>query len=215
MLAPRDTPTRERKSLDGLWRFQLDAEGTGRDEGWPGGLPAGAVEVPVPASYNDIFADAAVRDHVGEAWYETTVRVPASWAGERIVLRFGSATHRAVVWVDGTEVVEHEGGYTPFEADVTDVVEPGAESRITVVVDNVLSWQSIPPGYVDETPDGPRQRLLFDFFNYAGLHRTVWLYTTPRAHVQRRDRRHRLVGLDRHGPLRRGDRWTRRTSRFA
>jgi beta-glucuronidase len=184
MLAPRDTPTRERKSLDGLWRFQLDAEGTGRDEGWPGGLPAGAVEVPVPASYNDIFADAAVRNHVGEAWYETTVRVPASWAGERIMLRFGSATHRAVVWVDGTEVVEHAGGYTPFEADVTDIVAPGAESRITVVVDNVLSWQSMPPGYVDETPDGPRQRLLFDFFNYAGLHRTVWLYTTPRAHVR-------------------------------
>jgi beta-glucuronidase len=42
----------------------------------------------------------------------------------------------------------------------------------------------MPPGYVDETPDGPRQRLLFDFFNYAGIHRTVWLYTTPRARVR-------------------------------
>ena len=184
MLTPRDTSTRERKSLDGLWRFQLDPDGVGRDEGWPAGLPAGAMEVPVPASYNDIFADAAVRNHVGDAWYETTVRVPAGWAGERIVLRFGSATHRAVVWVDGTEVAEHQGGYTPFEADITDVVGPGGESRITVVVDNVLSWQSMPPGYVDETPDGPRQRLLFDFFNYAGIHRTVWLYATPRAHVR-------------------------------
>jgi beta-glucuronidase len=42
--------------------------------------------------------------------------VPPGWAGERILLRFGSATHRAVVWVDGTQVCEHEGGYTPFEA---------------------------------------------------------------------------------------------------
>jgi beta-glucuronidase len=184
LLAPRDTPTRERKSLDGLWRFQLDPEGVGRDQGWPGGLPAGAMEMPVPASYNDIFPDAAIRNHVGEAWYESTVRVPAGWAGERIVLRFGSVTHRAVVWVNGTEVAEHAGGYTPFEADVTGVVEPGAESRITVVVDNVLTWQSIPPGYVDETPDGPRQRLLFDFFNYAGIHRTVWLCRTPLGHVK-------------------------------
>jgi beta-glucuronidase len=184
VLAPRDTPTRERKALDGLWKFQLDADGVGRAEGWSGGLPAGAVEIPVPASYNDIFPDAAVRNHVGEAWYETTVRVPARWAGERIVLRFGSATHRAVVWVSGTKVAEHAGGYTPFEADVTEIVEPGAENRITVVVDNVLSWQSMPPGYVDETPDGPRQRLLFDFFNYAGIHRTVWLYATPHAHVK-------------------------------
>ena len=120
------------------------------------GAPApGRREVPVPASYNDLFADIAVRDHVGDAWYQTDVRVPARWAGERIVLRFDSATHRAVVWVNGTQVAEHEGGYTPFEADVTDVVRARAPSnRITVVVNNVLTWQSIPPGLVDDGPTG-------------------------------------------------------------
>jgi beta-glucuronidase len=137
----------------------------------------------VPASYNDIFADAKVRDHVGDVWYQTQFRVPSRWAGERIVLRFDSATHRAVAWVNGTQVVEHEGGYTPFEGDVTDVVEPGAENRVTVVVNNVLTWQSIPPGYVEETPEGRRQFYFHDFFNYAGLHRTVWLYTTPTSYV--------------------------------
>jgi hypothetical protein len=63
------------------------------------------------------------------------------------------------------------------------VIEPGAENRIMVVVTNVLDWGTIPPGYVEETPEGPRQRLLFDFFNYAGLNRTVWLYTTPASYV--------------------------------
>ena len=38
------------------------------------------------------------------------------------MLRFDAATHRAVVWLDDTQVAEHEGGYTPFEADVTDLV---------------------------------------------------------------------------------------------
>ncbi len=184
MLPPRDTATRERKSLDGLWSFALDAEGIGRRDGWWQGPLAGAREIPVPSSYNDLFPDPEAQGHVGDAWYQTTVWVPRGWAGDRIVLRFGSATHRAVVWVDGAQVAEHEGGYTPFEADVTDVVAPGAESRVTVVVNNILHWQSIPPGYVEHTPDGPRQRLLFDFFNYAGLHRPVWLYTTPRAHVR-------------------------------
>ena len=183
MLAPRDTATRERKSLDGLWRFALDAAGVGRDQGWQDGLPAGARQMPVPASYNDVFPEPEVHDHVGDVWYETLVRVPARWAGERIVLRFGSATHRAVVWVNGRQVAEHEGGYTPFEADVTGVVEPGAENRVTVVVNNVLTWQSIPPGYVEQTPDGPRQHYFHDFFNYAGLHRPAWLYTTPGAHI--------------------------------
>jgi beta-glucuronidase len=183
VLAPRDTQTRQRKSLDGLWHFALDPDGVGRSEGWWNGLPPRAREIPVPASFNDLFSDAAVRDHIGDAWYETVVRVPAGWAGERIVLRFGSATHRAVVWVNGEQVAEHEGGYTPFEADVTDSLDLGAENRVTAVVNNVLSWQSIPPGYVEQTPDGPRQRYFHDFFNYAGLHRSVWLYTTPAAHI--------------------------------
>ena len=81
--------------------------------------------MPVPASYNDIPVDAAVRDHVGDAWYQTTVRVPRGWAGQRVVLRFDAATHRAVVWVDDVEVARHEGGYTPFEADVTEHVAAG------------------------------------------------------------------------------------------
>ena len=157
--------------------------GRAADQGWQDGLPAGARQMPVPASYNDVFPDPEVHDHVGDVWYETLARVPARWAGERIVLRFGSATHRAVVWVNGRQVAEHEGGYTPFEADVTGVVEPGAENRVTVVVNNVLTWQSIPPGYVEQTPDGPRQHYFHDFFNYAGLHRPVWLYTTPGAHI--------------------------------
>ena len=183
MLRPQDTVSRERRSLNGLWQFCLDAEGVGRTEGWWNRPLAGAREIPVPASYNDIFADAKVRDHVGDVWYQTQFRVPSGWAGERIVLRFDSATHRAVAWVNGTQVVEHEGGYTPFEADVTDVVEPGAENRVSVVVNNVLTWQSIPPGYVEETPEGRRQFYFHDFFNYAGLHRTVWLYTTPTSYV--------------------------------
>jgi beta-glucuronidase len=184
MLRPKDTATRERKTLDGLWSFALDADGAGRRERWWEGPLTSAREMPVPASYNDIYPEAAVRDHVGDAWYQTRVRVPAGWSGERIILRFDAATHRAVVWVDDRQVAEHEGGYTPFEADVTDVVEPGAEHRVTVLVNNILSWQSIPPGTVDDTPDGPRQRYFHDFFNYAGLHRSVWLSTTPRSYVR-------------------------------
>jgi beta-glucuronidase len=185
MLRPRETATRERKSLDGLWRFAFDVDGRGRQEGWWRQSLADAREIPVPASFNDVFATAEARYHVGDVWYQTTARVPERWRGERIVLRFDAATHSAVVWVGETRVADHEGGYTPFEADVTDVVEPGAEIRITAVVDNILTWHTIPPGYVEETADGRRRQQVFhDFFNYAGLHRTVWLYTTPATYVE-------------------------------
>ena len=184
MLAPRDTPTRERRRLDGLWRFVLDGDRSGRAREWWRGLPGDAVEMPVPASYNDVLPDLAMRDHVGDAWYELTFLPPRGWAGERVVLRFGSATHRAEVWVNGTHVAAHDGGYTPFEAEITDVVMLGAANRLTVVVDNELTWESIPPGYIVESPGGRRQRYFHDFFNYAGLHRSVWLYTTPVGRVQ-------------------------------
>ena len=140
--------------------------------------------MPVPASYNDVLPDGALRDHVGEAWYERSFLCPRGWDGQRIVLRFGSATHRAEVWVNGVTVASHEGGYTPFEADITGSVRPGETVRVTVAVDNELTWESIPPGYVEETAGGRRQRSFHDFFNYSGLHRSVLLYTTPAAYVE-------------------------------
>ena len=183
MLRPQDTATRERKRLDGLWRFSLDAAGQGRTARWFAGPLPDAREMPVPASFNDIVADPAVRDYFGDVWYQTTVRVPRGWDGRRIVLHFESATHRATVWVDDTEVVSHEGGYTPFEADITAHVRAGEPARVTVLVNNTLSFQSIPPGVIEDTPAGRRQRYWHDFFNYAGIHRPVWLYQTDPVHL--------------------------------
>jgi len=184
MLKPIENTARALKTLSGLWRFRLDPQARGRAERWWRGALAEAREIAVPASYNDLYADAATRDHVGDAWYQTEVFVPRAWAGERIVLRFDAATHHAVVWLDQTEVMRHEGGYTPFEADVTALVKPGSTHRLTVCVNNELSWQTIPPGRVVTLADGRRRQQVFhDFFNYAGLHRPVWLYTTPPAHV--------------------------------
>ena len=183
MLRPQDTATRERKSLNGLWRFALDRDGVGRTAGWFRRPLPDAGDMAVPASFNDLGTDAAVRDYFGDIWYQTIVRVPRGWDGQRIVLHFESATHRATVWVGDVEVVSHEGGYTPFDADVTDHVTAGEQVRITAVVNNTLSFQTIPPGVIEDTPDGKRQRYWHDFFNYAGIHRAVWLHCTPRAHL--------------------------------
>ncbi len=127
MLRPEDSSTRERKSLNGLWQFRLDSEGEGRSAvGSSRPLPDSR-QMAVPASFNDIAADATVRDYFGDVWYQTSVWVPQGWQGRRIVLNFESATHRATVWVNDVEVVSHEGGYTPFEADITDHVAAGQE----------------------------------------------------------------------------------------
>src|SRR4051794_10945512 len=184
MLNPRESVTRERMSLDALWRFVLDVEGRGRAERWWTGTLPGDVEMPVPASFNAVLPAREAHDHIGDVWYQREIRVPRGWDGERIVLRVDAATHRAIVWVGDTQVAEHEGGYTPFETDVTEHVCAGEAARVTVVVNTELHWNSIPPGFVQELEDGRlMQQYFHDFFNFAGMHRSVWLYATPRTHV--------------------------------
>ena len=192
MLKPIENTVRERKSLSGLWRFAVDADGRGHEQRWwlallaESGTGSGSQvrEIAVPASYNDLFPDAAIRDHVGDVWYQTEVHASAAWAQQRVVLRFDAATHHAIVWLGDREVMRHEGGYTPFEVDVTRLLQSGKSHRITVCVNNELHWHTIPPGRVVTLADGrKRQQVFHDFFNYAGLHRPVWLYCTPKAYI--------------------------------
>src|SRR6476661_8322159 len=136
VLKPRPTTTRELVNLDGLWRFAI-ADADVR-EPWTGTLET-ELEAPVPASYNDLFTDQKIRDHVGWVWYQRIVRVPRGWAGERVLLRLDAATHEGKVYVDDVLVARHVGGYTPFEADITDHVTPGGEFRLTVGVNNELT----------------------------------------------------------------------------
>ncbi|MGH3584896.1 MAG: beta-glucuronidase [Pseudonocardia sp.] len=184
MLRPIENASRERLLLDGIWRFRVDEDGAGRTERWWAADLPDAREMPVPASYNDIVPDARIRDHVGDAWYQTTVVPPRAWAGRRVVLRFDAAAHHATVWVDDEQVATHRGGFTPFEVDVADRLRPGERNRITVALDNRLDLSTMPPGRQHTTPAGATtQALTADYFNYAGLHRHVWLYTTPEAHI--------------------------------
>jgi beta-glucuronidase len=172
--------TRELQRLDGLWKFALDDPDA--PQPWLGPLNT-ALEAPVPASYNDLFTDRRIHDHVGWVWYQRMVRVPRGW-DERVVLRLDAATHEGVVHVDDAQVAHHRGGYLPFEADITAHVRPGAEFRLTVGVNNVLTNTTQPPGHLEILPDGRRiQRYGHDFFNYAGLHRSVWLISRPAVHI--------------------------------
>jgi beta-glucuronidase len=74
MLKPIENDVRERKSLGGLWRFCVDTDGLGHGQAWwqASLAQSGATvrDIAVPASYNDLFPDAAVRDHVGDVWYQ-------------------------------------------------------------------------------------------------------------------------------------------------
>lgn len=189
MLFPRESSTREQKDLNGIWHFKPDWHGEGERAQWYAHELTDAILMPVPASYNDITQDARLRDHVGDVWYERKFWVPTSWRDKRLVLRVGSACHHASIWVNGHHVAQHSGGFLPFEGDFSAHVLFGAENRLTIKVNNVLDWTTLPPGIVDDVDDfgqplnHRRQKYFHDFFNYAGIHRPVFLYMTPLRYI--------------------------------
>ncbi|MGH8890464.1 MAG: beta-glucuronidase [Acidothermaceae bacterium] len=184
MLSPRWTDSRTARRLDGIWDFTFDPESRGTSERWWLAALPSRRPMPVPASYNDLTTDIVEREHVGDVWYQTTIAAPRASTARRTVLRFDAATHRAEVWLNEVRLGSHEGGYTPFEFDVTHLIGNAETARITVRVDNQLTMHSIPPGIVDIGEDGRRrQRYFHDFYNYAGLSRSVWLLSMPIEHI--------------------------------
>ena len=194
LLYPRESETREVRTLDGMWKFaqsERRSPNQGLTEEWflkDLSESRSVINMPVPSSYNDILEDDKLRDHVGTVWYERKFFVAKLWETQRVWIRFGSVHYEAQVWINGEFVVRHSIGHLPFEAEITNHLNFGQENRITVVCDNTLTQTTIPQGnVVEKEVDGGTeiiQEYSFDFFNYAGIHRSVHLYTTPLTYIK-------------------------------
>lgn len=189
MLYPIENEKREVKNLSGVWRFKIDKGNKGLEESWYSKSLEDTILMPVPSSYNDITQDISIRDHIGYVWYEREFFVPSSWKGKRIFIRVGSASHFSIVWVNGEKVLEHKGGFLPFEGEITHLVRFDEENRLTIAVSNILDWTTLPPGELREIndpmhPQGYRTLdYYFDFYNYSGIHRPVYIYTVPEEYI--------------------------------
>lgn len=196
MLYPKTTASRRAVSMDGMWKFYLDREERGEKDGFANGIP-GKDLIPVPASFQDFYTEKDIREFTGDVWYEKEMFVPKEWEGNKIFIRFGAATHRAVVFVNGKEAARHEGGFLPFCADVTDIVRYHAYNKVVVKVNNELTVTNIPCGETIRLPDGRKMsKPYFDFFNYSGLQRSVYLMALPREYVFDFDLDYEISGKD-------------------
>ncbi|XP_047991676.1 beta-glucuronidase [Leguminivora glycinivorella] len=193
-LYPQETETRDLRRLDGIWNFRkspVDPEYGYRHKWYAQDLEktGPVIHMPVPSSYNDIGTDASLRDHVGLVWYDRRFHVPVGWARaeQRVWLRFSSVHYAAQVWINGISLAYHEIGHLPFEVEITDYVRYNGSNLLTVVVDNTLLNDTVPQGAITEVQTNQTFRLkqsyTFDFFNYAGIHRSVFLYSTPQAYI--------------------------------
>ena len=105
-------------------------------------------------------------------WYRRHFTVPTEFpAGDRVWLRFGAVDWRADVWVNGRKVAEHEGGYTPFEADISDAVDRDGE--------NVVVVRAFDP----TDPSLPTGKQVGWYTPSSGIWQTVWLEARPKAYI--------------------------------
>ncbi|XKL61127.1 hypothetical protein PGB90_008184 [Kerria lacca] len=193
ILYPRESESREVKLLDGIWNFRLSLDPLmGFKEKWftkDLSKTGSVIPMPVPSSYNDITMERKIRDHVGIVWYDKTFFVPDSWRqfGYHVWMRFSSVHYAAQVWINGHLAMSHEIGHLPFHREITSFVQFGKQNRVTVAVDNTLLQTTLPQGLLQDLPVEDTvetiQTYTFDFFNYAGIHRSVHLYTTPTIYI--------------------------------
>ena len=127
---PRDehpTPQYRRAlwfNLNVQWEFAFDDRRLGMRERWhqSGAFP---LRIVVPYPFQSTLSGIGDTSFHDVVWYRRTFRPPDSFAGKRVILHFGAVDYAAAVWVNGEFAATHEGGHTPFSADVTDLLCDG------------------------------------------------------------------------------------------
>lgn len=160
----------------------------------------GARPVVVPFAW-ETEASGVRRPWLAEATYRRTVQGVWDAVDGRTFLCFGAVHHRATVLLDGTVVAEHEGGYTPFEVDVTERLAPGRTATLEVRVIAPQDKRAIPHGKQRSIPRDDYDGV--SFTPTSGIWQTVWLERRGRTWVDAVTvRGDSLVHLDVAGVLR-------------
>jgi hypothetical protein len=123
--------SREVKSLDGQWQIIFDHENDGRDADWHLDETFCAQntirKINVPSAWELIE-----KDYEGVVFYRHEFEVPANWKGKVVRLQFEAVNYLSQVWLNDEVVGFHEGGFTPFEFRVDEMLKPG-ETNVLIL----------------------------------------------------------------------------------
>ncbi len=168
----------KRVSLDGLWYFVIDPENIGKSRGWSErgiGEAGGVIEVKVPGCWDSVRPG---YDRV--AWYEREFKVEESWKGKVVRLKFGAANYFSEVWVNGRFVGSHEGGYTPFEFDISDDVQFGRPNRLVVRILHPPKGKRLENFQLEECPCSKETW----YYTFGGIWQSVELLVVNKVWVK-------------------------------
>ena len=174
-----NVPGRTNISLDGTWRVIVDPYETGTGmrfyENAKAKTPQDLVEynfdtsgtLHVPGDWNSQRPELFLYE--GSVWCRKSFSYHKP-AHSRVFGYFGAANYRASVYLNGQKLGDHQGGFTPFNFEVTGQIREG-ENFLVVEVNNQRKPENVP---------GP----MTDFWNYGGLTRDVSLVELPETFIQ-------------------------------
>ena len=194
MLKVQTNICRNAVNIDGIWKFKTV------DDNF---LPTDALKdyrlMPVPASMNDVVTEYELREYVGKVAYETQFSCPIEKDRE-YRLRIGATSHKCRVYLNGSYIGGGDAAFLPIDLLLPELKEI---NRLTVVIDNRLDYHTLPsgrlvkgsdlyvydrlgkyavPGDVNVLPK-EKQIINHDFYNYTGIHRSVFVYSLTEKHI--------------------------------
>ncbi|MEI8272178.1 MAG: glycoside hydrolase family 2 TIM barrel-domain containing protein [Paludibacter sp.] len=120
----------------------------------------------VPGDFNSQIPE--LKYYEGNVWYQRNFNVKRN-NDSRQFIYFAAVNYQAAVWLNGVEIGRHEGGFTPFQFEVSNALKEG-DNDLIVMVNNNRHEDGIPA-------------MNFDWWNYGGITRDVFFIETPKTFI--------------------------------
>ncbi len=156
--------------LNGLWEFTLL-----RDDSFPVSYEQ-KIRVPFPVE-SGLSGICRPVDPGDVLWYRRTVVLPSEWSHHRVHLNIEASDWETRIWINGTRVGQHRGGYDPFCFDISPMLTSG-EQEIVIAVRDVTDTGNQPRGKQVLRPEG------IYYTPASGIWGTVWLEPLPTYHIR-------------------------------
>ena len=168
------------KNLNREWDFSFDFGCSGMDQKWQEGKTDWEKKILVPFCPESDLSGIGYKDYMDAVWYHKTVELTEVEVKGRVLLHFGAVDYDARVWINGTEVGRHKGGYTSFTFDITAYVQAGANDIAVYAEDDLRSGKQ---------PHGKQSGLYYshgcEYTRTTGIWQTVWLEFVPENYVKK------------------------------
>lgn len=166
------------KNLNGEWEFDFDFGVSARARKL---YESGALsrKITVPFCPESKLSGIEYTDFIPSACYRRTFELSEAEAAGRVRLHFGAVDYHSYIYINGTPVGEHIGGYTSFVLDITGKVKQGENVLFVIAEDNVRS---------DEQATGKQSTQFASYGCFytrtTGIWQTVWLEFLPLSYVK-------------------------------